>query len=174
MLVVAAAVFSLSACTSSPAGVASSTSTSHAPPSTAPVNGEEAGTEVLAAYRSMWSDLVTAASTSDYRSPLLAQHASGTALKLFVQGLARDQLAGIVTRGEPTLDPRITSLSPAADPMHATVSDCFDDTHWVEFTTSGKRAKNAAGGRRATTAVMVREAGTWKTTELTVGNVGTC
>ena len=58
-----------------------------------------ASNEVLAAYRTMWADLVTAAATSDYQSPLLAQHATGDALTLFVQGLARDHLHDIVTRG---------------------------------------------------------------------------
>ncbi len=55
------------------------------------------------------------------------------------------------------LDPRVTSLTPAADPTHATVADCFDDTHWVEYKTTGGLAKNAPGGRRTTTAVLVHE-----------------
>ena len=46
---------------------------------------------MLTAYRGMWDDLVTAARTSDYRSPGPADHATGDALTLFVQGLDRDQ-----------------------------------------------------------------------------------
>ena len=100
---------------------------------------------VLAGYRNMWADLVVAAATSDFQSPLLSQHATGDALTLLVQGLARDQLHGIVTKGVTAHHPTVTSLSPAADPTHATVTDCFDDTRWIEYTTDGKRAKNTPG-----------------------------
>jgi hypothetical protein len=122
----------------------------------------------------MWADLVEAATTSDYQSPLLSQHASGDALTLFVQGLARDQLHGIVTKGEPVLHPQVTSLSPSGHPTNATITDCFDDTHWIEYTASGGLAKNAHGGRRATSAVLKESNGTWKVTQLTVGATGTC
>jgi hypothetical protein len=124
----------------------------------------------IAAYRSMWADLVSAARTSDFQSTRLAQHASGQVLTLFVQGLARDQLHGIVTRGEPVLHPVVTSSASG----RATVVDCFDDTHWLEYKTSGGLAKNAPGGRRATTAILVKTSGTWKVTQLTVGKAGTC
>jgi hypothetical protein len=88
--------------------------------------------------------------------------------------LARDQLAGIVTKGQPMLDPRVTSLTPSVDPTHATVADCFDDTHWVEYTVTGGLAKNAPGGRRATTADLVMKNGVWKVTQITIGKTGTC
>jgi hypothetical protein len=142
------------------------------PSSSPPVTNPSSG--ALAAYRAMWADLVTAARTSNFQSPRLSQHATGQALTLFVQGLARDQLHGIVTRGEPILHPVVTSLSPDRDPARATVTDCFDDTHWREYKTSGGPAKNAAGGRRDTTAELVRTAGTWKVTQITVGKTGTC
>jgi hypothetical protein len=164
VLALGAAALVLAACASGSPLAASNTTG-------APTNPKA---EVLAAYRGMWSDLVTAARTSDYQSPLLADHATGSALTLFVQGLARDQLRGIVTTGEPVLDPSVTSLLPSSAPTHATVTDCFDDTHWVEFTTSGTRAKNASAGRRATTALLTEQAGSWKVTQLTVRAVGTC
>jgi hypothetical protein len=128
----------------------------------------------LAAYRAMWADLVSAAQTSDFQSTQLSQHTTGQALTLFVQGLAWDQLHGIVTRGEPVLHPVVTSLSPNPDPTRATVTDCFEDTHWLEYKTSGGLAKKTAGGRRATTAELVKTAGTWKVTQITVGKTGTC
>ncbi|MBF6556036.1 MAG: hypothetical protein IVW52_07630 [Acidimicrobiales bacterium] len=122
----------------------------------------------------MWADLVTAAQTSDFQSSLLAQHAAGEALTLLVQGLARDQLHGIVTRGTTVHHPQVTSITPAANPTRATIGDCFDDTHWVEYNTSGGLAKNAPGGRRATTASLVRSGGTWKVSQITVQATGTC
>ncbi len=119
------------------------------PPSNAgqsPTSNSQAPTaSALVAYRDMWAGLVTAAETSDFQSPLLAQHATGTALTLLVQGLARDQLHDIVTRGITQHHPVVTSLSPAAAPNRATVNDCFDDSQWIEYTTAGKRAKNAPG-----------------------------
>ena len=133
-----------------------------------------ASADALGAYRGLWADLVTAARTSDYRAPALGDHAAGEVLALFVRGLARDQLHGIVTDGHVVLDPVVTSASPSTDPDRVTVTDCVDDSHWIEYTTSGRRAANPAGGRRRTTAVVTRRAGTWKVTELTVGAVRTC
>ena len=171
VMVVSAAV--LAAC----AGGASTTS---APPTTPSTTAATTATVAnpssgpLAAYRAMWSDLVSAARTSNFQSTQLSEHATGQALTLFVQGLARDQLHSIVTRGEPVLHPMVTSLSPDRDPTRATVTDCFDDTHWVEYKASGGLAKNSAGGRRATTAELVLSEGTWKVTQITVGKTGTC
>jgi hypothetical protein len=68
----------------------------------------------------------------------------------------------------------IVSLTPAANPTHAVVHDCFDDSGWIEYTSDGKRAKNAAGGRHATTATLVEAGGTWKVSQLTVEPAGTC
>jgi hypothetical protein len=122
----------------------------------------------------MWADLVAAARTSDYRSSTLGDHATGEVLTLFVQGLARDQLHDIVTQGRVVLDPMVTSSTPSTNPVRVTLTDCFDDSHWVEYTTSGRRAANPAGGRRRTTAVVTRRSGAWRVTQLTVGSVGTC
>jgi hypothetical protein len=141
------------------------------PTTTVPV---DPSARVLSAYRAMWADLVSAARTSDFQSSRLPQHTTGQALTLFVQGLARDQLHGIVTRGTPVLHPMVTSLSPEPDPSLGTVGDCFDDTHWVEYQTTGKLAKNGPGGRRATTAQLVKRSGTWKVDQITIGKPGTC
>lgn len=164
MAVVGAAGLALVACGSGSPRVTSTT--------TRPVTTPKAA--VLAAYRAMWADLVSASRTSDYQSPLLAEHATGQALTLFVQGLARDQLHDIVTVGEPILQPSVTSLVPATHPTVAKVSDCFNDTGWIEYTTSGRRVKNQALGLRTTTAVLAKAGGTWKVTELTIGSVDSC
>ena len=162
----------LTACGSG--STSASSSTVQARSTTTTVEPVDPAAAVLSAYRAMWADLVTAAGTSDYQSPLLSQHASGNALTIFVQGLARDQLAGIVTKGQPVLDPRVTSLTPSVDPTHATLADCFDDTHWVEYKVSGGLANNAPGGLRATTAELVMKDGVWKVTQITIDKTGTC
>jgi hypothetical protein len=79
-----------------------------------------------------------------------------------------------VTKGQPVLDPRVTSLTPSVDPTHATLADCFDDTHWVEYKVSGGLANNAPGGLRATTAELVMKDGVWKVTQITIDKTGTC
>lgn len=167
------AALALGACGGGPAGTPPSTTGTAPPTSTTETTAAVSG-QVIAAYRDMWADLVTAAETSDFQSPLLAQHATGGALKLLVQGLARDQLHDIVTRGVTAHHQAVTSLSPASDPTRATVTDCFDDTRRVEYTTDGKRAKNTPGGRRSTTAELVKVHGTWKVSELTIAATGTC
>lgn len=129
---------------------------------------------VISDYQTMWADLVSAARTSDSQSKLLPQHATGDALTLLVQGLATDRALGIATKGQPALQPRVSSLSPAANPTRASVRDCFDDTRWIEYKTNGTLQKNAPGGRRSVTADLVRVGSTWKVTELTVRATGTC
>jgi hypothetical protein len=122
----------------------------------------------------MWADMVTASSTSDYQSPLLSQNASGNALSVLVQGLATNQQQGIVTKGVPVLHPVVTSLFPAGSPTQATITDCFDDTHWLEYKTGGELVNTIPGGHRATTAIVIDTGGLWKVTQLAVQATGTC
>ena len=68
----------------------------------------------------------------------------------------------------------MTSLSPATDPTEATITDCFDDTHWLEYKTSGGLVNNTPGGHHATTAVVQESGGVWKVSALVVQAVGTC
>jgi hypothetical protein len=157
-----------SASASTPTGGAPSSSTA-AQATTGAVTAR-----VINDYRTMWAELVTAARTSNYQSTLLPQHATGDALSLLVQGLAKDRLTGIITKGRVVLQPRVSSLTPAANPTKASITDCFDDTHWIEYKTNGKLQKNAPGGRRSTTADLVRMGSTWKVSELTVRATGTC
>jgi hypothetical protein len=176
-LLVLAAALGLGACGSGAATSPSTTTTG--PVATTPVTPTtltkaSVSQQVISAYGTMWADLVVAATTSDFQSPLLAQHATGGALTLLVQGLARDQLHGIVTKGVTTHHPTVTSLSPARDPTRAVVSDCFDDSRWIEYTTDGKRAKNNPGGKRATTADLVKKDAVWKVSQLTIEGTGSC
>jgi hypothetical protein len=72
------------------------------------------------------------------------------------------------------LHPTVTSLSPSNRPTRATVTDCLDDSKWIEYKTTGGLAKNNPGGRRKTTAMLAEKSGIWKVTDVTVGAVGTC
>ena len=173
-LVTCAAALCLTACAGGSTPAAAPTTASTNPSGSTTLGPADPSERILGAYRAMWADLVSAARTSDFQSARLSEHATGQTLTLLVQGLARDQLHGIVTRGTPALHPMVTSLSPEPNPSRATVVDCFDDTHWLEYKTSGGLAKNTPGGRRATTAQLVKTSGTWKVDQLTIGKTGTC
>ena len=173
-LILCTAVALVACGSGSPAAAVPTTTGPAHPSSTTTQAPADVAPKVIADYRSMWADLVSAARTSDYQSALLPQHASGDALTLLVEGLAKDQELGIVTRGKLVIQPHITSLTPAGNPTKASITDCFDDTHWIEYKTSGGLEKNAPGGRRSTTADLVRMGRTWKVTQLTIRATGTC
>jgi hypothetical protein len=170
LLLVAASV-ALVGCASGTSSTTTTVATGGSVPSPSPTAAAEAA---LNAYRAMWADLVDAARTSNFESSLLSKHASGSTLSLLVQGLARDQEQHIVTRGSPIIDPKITSLSPTHNPERASIADCFDDSHWIEYKNHGGLAKNTAPGRRATKAMLTNVDGTWKVTQLTIAATGTC
>ena len=88
------------------AACSGTSSTSVPPPTGSSPSVTTPSSGALTAYRGMWADLVSAARTSNFQSAQLSQYATGEALTLFVQGLARYQLHDIVTRGEPVLTPR--------------------------------------------------------------------
>jgi hypothetical protein len=161
----------LSGCSSGSPTVAGPTTTTTLTPTTAPNGPTEMA---LSAYRAMWADMVIASRTSDYKSPLLPQHASGAALSVLIRGLAKNQLAGVVTRGTPSFQPQITSLPQSSTPMQATITDCINDTHWLDYKTDGELLNKIPGGRHSATAVVLDTESGWKVTQLTVRAVGTC
>jgi hypothetical protein len=172
-LALCATAIALAACGSgspstSPPTTAGRTST----PTTKPPTG--AAAQAISAYRAMWADMVAASQTSDYKSPLLSEHATGSALSVLVQGLAKNQALGIVTKGKPVLHPQVTSLTPAADPTQATITDCFDSRHWLDYKTTGGLTNNTPGGQHSTAAIITDAGGTWKVSQLAVQATGTC
>lgn len=122
----------------------------------------------------MWADMVTAGRTADYESPALAKHAASQALQLLVSGLYQAHKKNLVIKGEPTLDPRVTALTPTDNPVAATIADCFDDTHWLNYKPNGQLQDDVPGGKHKTTATVGLLDGTWKVTKLQVQGVGTC
>ena len=131
-------------------------------------------TRALATYRAMWADMVTAGRTADYESPLLAKHAASQALQLLVSGLYEAHKKNVVIKGEPALNPRVTALTPADNPAAATIADCFDDSHWLNYKPNGQLQDDVPGGKHNTTATVGNLDGTWKVTRLQVQGVGTC
>ena len=169
------ASLSLAGCGSGSKVGASATRSSAAatslPPSTQESSDE---TAALAAYSGMWSDVQRAALTANYRSPLLDEHATGNALSVLARGLYSLQLQHLVIKGAPVLHPTVTSLKPTADPTTATIRDCFDDTHWLNYKAAGGLQDKVPGGHRLVTATLSHAGGAWKVTQLNTGAEGTC
>ena len=131
--------------------------------------------ESIAAYNAMWADMAAAAETADYQSPRLAEHADGEALSQLVRGLYANKQHGIVAKGDPATNPKVTSSTPSGSPTSVAIVDCFDDSRWLNYLAStGALQNDVAGGSHATTATVSRSDGAWKVTELAVGAVGTC
>ncbi len=122
----------------------------------------------------MWADMAAAARTADYRSEVLPQHAAGAALSQLVRGLYAYRQQGLVIKGMLVTNPTVSSLTPAANPTQAAVSDCFDDTHWLVYRTSGALKNNVPGGHRHISATVQDVDGVWKVTQLDTGVEGSC
>jgi hypothetical protein len=123
----------------------------------------------------MWVDFAAAGRTSDWKSPRLAEHASGDALSTMSRGLYADHMNGYVTKGAPVDHPTVTSAVPASAPTTVLISDCGDSSHWLKYLSkTGKPAPGGAGGRQAITAEVKKQAGGWKVDLFAVRAVGSC
>lgn len=147
------------------------------PTATSPVSVvDKAKQEALAAYRGMWQDFVAAGITSDWRSPTLGQYATGVALTNLSRGLYADHYNGLVTKGEPVLDPSVLSVDPPQDPTTVVVTDCGDSTRWLKYrANNGHLADDKPGGRSLINAIVDKQPdGSWKVSDYGVHEIGTC
>ncbi|MGQ0575502.1 MAG: hypothetical protein ACT4RN_15045 [Pseudonocardia sp.] len=137
---------------------------------------DRASRDALATYEAMWQDFAEAGLTSDWQSPELGRHATGIALTNLSRGLYADNYNGLVTRGEPVLDPRVTSVEPVDDPTTVRVADCGDSSNWLKYRDdTGARADDNPGGRRMITAVVELQVdGSWKVSDYAVRDLGSC
>jgi hypothetical protein len=120
--------------------------------------------------------MATAATTSDWRSPQLARHATGAALQVVTQSLYTDHLNGVVTKGTPKNNPVVSSADPPEAPDTVLVSDCGDDSNWLKHRADdGRPVDDVPGGRRSITAEVTRQPdGAWRVSRFAVEGVGTC
>jgi hypothetical protein len=167
-------------CTGASSTTASSTPTSttqtsqDSVPATTPA-GASPQQQAQDAYRAMWASWVTAAQTSDAHTKTIGRHAAGNALELILTSLAQDKQEGVVTRGQPVLNPRVQAATPPSAPTHVTLSDCADASHWLKYRAStGKLKNNVPGGRHAITALVQDVSGTWMVVQFVVQSVGSC
>ncbi|MFG1879336.1 hypothetical protein ACGFIV_31300 [Sphaerisporangium sp. NPDC049003] len=129
----------------------------------------------MTAYRGMWRDFVSAAQAADWDAAQLEEHATGDALIILRHGLWLADQKRQVIKGEPILDPQITSLVPESKPTKAKITDCVDDTRFVVHTRSGEPARGAApAGRHKTTAELTLRKDVWYVTGFVLREAGTC
>lgn len=170
----------LAACgsgTGTPAGTPSQTATaspvttSASPPSPA----QAADRAALAAYTGMWKEMQAAGVTADWKDPRLASYASGQALSALVTGLRHARGQGIVIKGTIVTHPRAGTAAPAGSPDRVLVTDCLDDTRWLNYeAATGRLQNNVPGGHRLVKALVTRSAGQWTVSRLAVHAEGTC
>ncbi len=132
--------------------------------------------QAIAAYLGMWQDMAAAATTSDWQSPQLAQHATGAALQVISGSLYTDHRNGFVTKGAPENNPTVSSADPPDDPTTVLISDCGDSTNWLKYRAdNGQPVGGEPGGRRSITAEVKKQPdGVWRVTRFAVQAVGTC
>jgi hypothetical protein len=126
------------------------------------------------AYLGMWQSFVAASRTADYQSGLLARYAAGGALSVLTHGLYQNYRSGIVTRGQPSFDPKVTVASTNGSQAQANVTDCADSSHWADYYKSGRPAPGEPRGRQRIYARLQPFDGVWKVTYLVVEKDGTC
>ncbi|WP_245950696.1 hypothetical protein [Saccharothrix carnea] len=141
---------------------------------TSPV--DEARAQGVQTYRQMWTAYATAGTTADWQSPELARYATGGALSTLTRGLFGYRELGIVTRGQPVLNPTVSSVEPLGLPIKVIVSDCGDSTTWTKhYADNGALADGEPGGKRHINAVVEKQVdGSWKVSDFGVHEVGTC
>jgi len=128
----------------------------------------------VAAYRGMWDAFVEASNNGVADPPALAKHASGSALEVLNRGLAANRAQQLASRGQPVMNPKLTSIGPIAAPTSAMIADCVDSTNWLLYKQNGQPANGDPGGRRKVTATVAKSGGTWKVTGFAAREVGTC
>jgi hypothetical protein len=161
-------------CSGSPAGHVRPARSSSPPAAASVGTAGDPRAQILDAYTGMWRAYAAAARTADYQPGALSQYAAGDALTVLTRSLYDDHQDGVVLRGAPALAPRVTRMTPAADPDSSRVTDCADDSRWRQYTPSGRPASGAPAGRHRIYAQLRLFSPVWKVIYLVVEKAGTC
>lgn len=139
-------------------------------------SADSALASAVSAYRAMWDGFAVAGTTSDSGSQQLGRHATGAALDKLKRSLQSDREKGLVSKGKPVLDPKVSAADPADDPRRITITDCGDSTNWLKYRKdNGMLADDVPGGRRLVKATVEKQSdSTWKVSDYGVHEVGSC
>lgn len=148
------------------------------PPPSAPVADAAAVARqgAIAAYEGMWTDMAKAGETANWHDPVLATHATDSALSTMVKLLQEDEKLGAVLKGgPPVMHPKVVSAEPSSVPTVVTVSDCLGMQHWLLYRkATGQPWDDKPGTSRATKAEIVLSQGTWKVEGFDVAGLSSC
>lgn len=171
LMVVGASLAVLGACDQGP-----TSGTSRPEVTSTAQTADSARTSAVSAYRAMWDGFAVAGNTSDSGSQLLGRHAVGAALEKLKRSLQSDQEKGLISKGKPVLDPKVSAADPADDPRKITITDCGDSTNWLKYRKdNGLLADDVPGGRRLIKATLEKQPdSTWKVSDYGVHGVGSC
>ena len=136
-------------------------------------NAKQSATD---AYLGMWRDMEAAATSSDWQSPRLAQHATADAPPVITNSLRTDSQRGVVTKGQLKNFPQVTTVDPLSDPTTVLIKDCSDSANWLKYRVdNGQLVDDKPGGRQAITAEVKKQPdGAWRVTRFAVEGVGSC
>ncbi|MET9628292.1 hypothetical protein ABZX92_12590 [Lentzea sp. NPDC006480] len=121
--------------------------------------------------------MAAAAESSNWQAPELARYAAGDALSVITRSLHEDNDKGVVTKGRPTNDPKVTNVDrPEGIPTVVMIRDCGDDATWLKYRKgTDQLVDDEAGGRRSIIAEVKAQAdGSWRVTRFAVQGVGSC
>lgn len=171
--------FAVSACSSGSADApASSASTPTAAAATA-TTASPAGTakqKAVDAYLGMWRDVAAVATTSDWRSPRLAEHATGDALSVLSRQLYADHYNGLISKGALSNSPAAQSVDSPYEPKTVVIRDCSDASSWLKYRAdTGQLADDEPGGKhRIDAEVKLGVDGVWRVARFAVERTGSC
>ena len=127
--------------TAPPAGPATSTAPSSSPSPSTNAEESEARTKAVEAYNNMRKAHVAASATADVKGGDIAKYAGDPLLSELRYDLVLKSQQGLVTKGTPKWDVKVTKANVASRPFSAELEDCFDGTDWpTVFKDSGKSA----------------------------------
>ncbi|MFE5565062.1 hypothetical protein ACFQ68_08725 [Amycolatopsis japonica] len=137
---------------------------------------EAAKQKATAAYLGMWEDVAAVATTSDWQSPRLANHATGDALSVLSRQMYADHYNGLVTKGKPVNVPVVQSAEPQGMPKTVMIRDCSDASNWLKYRAdNGQPADDEPGGKHLINAeVKLAVDGSWRVARFAVEGNGTC
>ncbi|GAA2339365.1 hypothetical protein [Dactylosporangium salmoneum] len=103
----------------------------------------------------MWDSGLNLAKQANSPSPELRQYAADKALARIVDVIFTYQQTGVVTRGAPATNARVTGISPADTPTQVAIADCGDSTNWTKHKkATGELIQDDPRGRRNITALV--------------------
>ncbi|MBQ1028954.1 hypothetical protein KBX26_02890 [Micromonospora sp. C97] len=175
--IAAALALNLVACTSDDGGATPDAGpVSSQPAPSIDAEDANAAASTLAAYRNYVGAYVTASNKGDYNAKL-DRFVAEPALLTVRQDLLIKFQQGLVTKGEPTSTPKVSTVDTSRRPFTAEVEDCFDTSAWDVI--SKKTGKSVRTTGQATRYVVIAKAelfddGQWRIREVSAQRERPC